>query len=68
MKTEKELNQGILELTMKIRNESPELLKYLAELPVTIPDISNPEINCEILADYYDSLKNIIKKYTKNCP
>ena len=45
MKTEKELNDAILKITMKIRNDYPELSKYLSEMPVTIPDITNPEIN-----------------------
>jgi hypothetical protein len=63
MKTEKELNQAILEITLKIQNENPELNKYLSELPVTIPDINNPQINCKVLQDYYDSLQNILKKY-----
>ena len=63
MKTEKELNQAILKITLKMQNENPELIKYLSELPVTIPDINNPQINCKILQDYYDSLENILKKY-----
>ena len=66
MKTEKELNDAILGITMKIRNYYPELSKYLSEMPVTIPDISNPEINIKTLTDYYESLENILKKYIPN--
>jgi hypothetical protein len=66
MKTEKELNEAILKITMKIRNEYPELSKYLSEMPVTIPDDSDPEINIKILKDYYESLENILKKYVPN--
>ncbi|MFV8393423.1 hypothetical protein [Flavobacterium sp. LB2P6] len=66
MKTEKELNDAILKITMKIRNEYPELSKYLSEMPVTIPEISNPEINIKTLSDYYESLENILKKYSPN--
>jgi hypothetical protein len=66
MKTEKELNDAILEITMKIRNYYPELSKYLTEMPVTIPDISNPEINIKTLTDYYESLENMLKKYISN--
>lgn len=66
MKTEKELNDAILEITMKIRNYYPELSKYLTEMLVTIPDISNPEINIKTLTDYYESLENILKKYIPN--
>lgn len=65
MKTEKELNDDIVKMTMKIRNEHPELIKYLDELPLTIPDKSSPEINCKILEDYYQSLRKILKKYVQ---
>lgn len=63
MKTEKELNEAILKITMKIRNEYPELNKYLLEMPATIPDVNNPKINSMVLQDYYDSLENLLKKY-----
>ena len=66
MKTEKELNESILMITMKIYSEYPELIKYLLELPVTIPDVSNPKINSKVLNEYYDSLENILKKYSVN--
>ncbi|MFV8271365.1 hypothetical protein ACNQGP_15710 [Flavobacterium sp. GT2N3] len=66
MKTEKEFNDAILKITMKIRNDYPELSKYLSEMPVTIPDDSNPEINIKILKDYHESLENILKKYIPN--
>lgn len=66
MKTEKEINDAILKITMKIRNDYPELSKYLSEMHVTIPDDSNPDINIKILQDYYESLENILKKYIPN--
>ncbi len=66
MKTEKELNEAILKITMKIRNDHPELSKYLSEMPVTIPDISNPEIDNKILTEYLESLENLLKKYIPN--
>lgn len=52
MKTEKELNDAILKITLKIQNDYPELSKYLSEIPVTIPNISNPEINNKVLTNY----------------
>ena len=66
MKTEKEINDAILKITMKIRNDYPELSKYLSEMPVTIPDDSNPDVNIKILQDYYESLENILQKYIPN--
>jgi hypothetical protein len=64
METEKELNARILALTMQIQEKHPELSKFLEEMPVTIPDVSNPEINVKILKDYYESLNNLLKKST----
>lgn len=66
MKTEKELNKAILKITSKINNEYPELSKYLLEIPITIPEVSSPEINIKILTDYYETLENILKKYIPN--
>lgn len=66
MKTEKELNDAILKITLKIQNDYPELSKYLSEIPVTIPNISNPEINNKALTNYYESLENIVEKYIPN--
>lgn len=66
MKNEKELNEDILNITMKIRNQSPELSKYIMEMPVTIPNTEDPKINIKILQDYYESLKVLLKNYTEN--
>ncbi len=63
MKTESELNEGILKITMVIKQRFPELLKYLNEMPVTIPNSAHPEINMKALADYYDSLDALVKDY-----
>lgn len=62
MKTEKELNARIMELTNKIREERPELVKYIDEMPITIPSDSAPEISQKILKDYIISLKDLLKK------
>jgi hypothetical protein len=66
MKTKDELNANILKITMTIREEFPELLKYLNEMAITIPDEKNPEINFRLLQDYYDSLVNLLRKYAPN--
>jgi hypothetical protein len=64
VKTEHELNEMILAITARIQKEHPELSKYLAEMPVSIPDEARPEINQQNLQKYYDSLKSILQKYT----
>ena len=53
-------------MTMTIRNEFPELMKFLGEMPQTIPDKENPEITRKILEDYYDSLEDLLRKYAPN--
>lgn len=68
MKTEAELNENILKITMTIRNEFPELMKFLNEMPVTIPDKESPKINTSILQEYYDSLETLLRKYAPNHP
>ena len=68
MKTEAELNQNILKMTMTIRNEFPELMKYLNEMPVTIPNEVSPEINANILQEYFNSLETLLRKYAPNHP
>jgi hypothetical protein len=66
MKTEKELDIAILKITMKIKEQFPELSKYILEMPETIPNVENPEINRKILQDYYDSLDILLKDYIEN--
>lgn len=66
MKTEAELNENIVKITMTIRNEFPELMKFLNEMPVTIPNSENPTINCKILQDYFDTLVDLLQKYAPN--
>lgn len=66
MKTEKQLNAEILEMSMKIQEQFPELSKYISEMPVTIPNAATPEITVKILQDYYDSLVILLKDYTLN--
>ncbi len=66
MKTESELNENILKITMTIRNEFPELMKFLNEMPITIPSEVSPEINNKILQEYYNSLETLLRKYAPN--
>ncbi|CAM4105490.1 alpha/beta fold hydrolase [Flavobacterium weaverense] len=63
MSTEKALNEKILKITEKIRENYPELLKHLNELTETIPAKEDPEIN---LGKYYDSLVNLVNKYEES--
>ncbi len=66
MKTETELNEMILRIIDKIKANHPELLKYLNEMPITIPNIENPDITVQVLLSYYDSLTELYHEYEKN--
>jgi hypothetical protein len=66
MKTEQGLTNDILKITMMINEKFPELSKYITEMPVTIPDTDNPEINIKNLSDYKESLETLLKKYEKD--
>lgn len=63
MKTDEELNSDILGITMMIQEKYPELSEYLGEMPVTIPDVANPEINNKNLEAYYHSLNTLLERY-----
>ncbi len=66
MHTEKELNDGILKITMRINEKFPELSKYIEEIPITIPNAASPDISNKILKDYYNTLAALLKKYEDN--
>jgi hypothetical protein len=63
MKTEKELNEDILKITMQIQEKYPELSKNIGETPVKISDTKDTGINMKILNEYYQSLNNLLKHY-----
>lgn len=70
MKTELELNEMILDITNDIREKHPELLKYMDEMPMTVPYEENPEMVSLTLTNYYKSLTVLLRDYedigTKN--
>jgi hypothetical protein len=54
-----ELNRKILDTVDKIRKDHPELIKYLDEMPITLPTENNPKMNVEQLKAYLDSLLHL---------
>lgn len=66
MQMENELNAKILKITLAIGSDFPELLDYLNEMPVTIPDVPSPEMNKKALFEYYNSLESILTEYLPN--
>lgn len=57
------LNSKILKITMAIRNQYPELLEFLNEMPLPIPTENNPKITLNNLKKYGESLNSILTKY-----
>lgn len=66
MKTVNEINKDIIETTMVIDETFPELSKYIEEMPVTISNTNEPEINETNLKDYQSSLDALLNKYAAN--
>lgn len=66
MKTIEELNKNIFRITQTIQNEFPELIPFLNEMNITIPDMNSPEVNQKNLNDYYNSLRSLLMKYAPN--
>lgn len=64
MENVKELNAKIMAITMLIQKKHPELSKYLSEVPIRETNSDDVEVTKKNLSDYYDSLKNILIKYT----
>lgn len=58
-----DINEKILKITMAIKDNYPELSKYLNEMPVTIPNENHPEVNQKNLEKYYDSLVTLFRNY-----
>lgn len=58
-----DLNAKILKITLKIKDQYPELSQYLEEMPVTIPSEKNPEISHSQLEAYYESLVTLLEQY-----
>jgi len=54
-----EWNEKIMALIEKLKNDHPELIKFIDEMPMTIPDKTDPQINITILKEYYLSLLNL---------
>lgn len=68
MENNKDINAQIFELTLHIEEKYPELYTFLNEMPATIPAEKDPEINLKNLTDYFNSLKEMLEKYTLEHP
>jgi hypothetical protein len=63
MKTALEINNSILCLTNEIKKTYPELIKYIAEIPVKDVFTTSYQVNTKNLLDYYNTLEIIFYEY-----
>lgn len=65
MKTLQDIENQIIRLTTSIEVNYPELYATLDENPITIPTKVHPDMDVAIMEEYLESLKEILKEYTK---
>ena len=65
MKTAAELEKDIVNITMKMQKEFPELSKYIKEMPSDFSGKGDDEINIKSLKEYHNSLVEMFEKYSK---
>src|SRR5690606_10520977 len=63
MKTIRDLNIDILNITMKIHRNYPELSKYIKEMHVDTASKDTRNITPQNLTDYFNSLATLLEKY-----
>ena len=52
-------NDKIMTLMEKLKGDHPELITFLDEIPMTIPDDGDPHITISILKEYHQTLLNL---------
>jgi hypothetical protein len=63
MKTKMQLEQSIIKITTTIKQEYPELSKFIIEMPEN--NSESEEVTIKSLEEYYNSLEDLLNKYAK---
>lgn len=63
MKELQRITEEINKLTLRMEQDYPEIYLYLDENPITIPCCIQPILNTTVLADYLQSLKQLLERY-----
>ena len=65
MKLSQSILAEITEAIRDIKDNYPELQKYLDERPMTLPDENDPnaKVDDKVLSEYLSSLNNLVRKY-----
>ncbi|MFT4643162.1 MAG: hypothetical protein ACI89R_001006 [Candidatus Azotimanducaceae bacterium] len=66
MEGQNNIYQNILKITIKIKEEFPELIKHLNEVPIKFSDAKSKGINNKNLIDYYNTLVDLVDSYGKH--
>jgi hypothetical protein len=64
MKTEKELENAILDMLNKMQNDFPELTKYINEIPLLISGSKSQLVTTSELEAFFNSLHEIYSQYS----
>jgi len=65
MNTLQNIITQIIKITSNIENNYPELYAVLDENPLTMDSVEHPIMSIELMEDYLDTLKQILKNYIK---
>jgi hypothetical protein len=65
MKTKAALEKDIINITMKIHKEFPELSKYISEMPEKDSEADPLRMSLKDFKIYYNSLQDILLEYSK---
>lgn len=65
MKTKTELEKKIVDITMKIHEEFPELVKYISEIPENLSGKESRQMSTKSFKEYYNSLEEVVSEYAK---
>jgi hypothetical protein len=61
METVHDWNEKIIFLMEKLKKDHPDLIGFLDEMQITLPDKINPDITVETLKEYYNSIMEFEK-------
>ena len=59
METVHEWNEKIIRLIEALKKYHPELMVFLDEMKITLPDNKDPQINIGMLKEYFNELLNL---------
>ncbi|MHA7944249.1 hypothetical protein ACJOV8_014320 [Formosa sp. 3Alg 14/1] len=65
MEDRNDLSKQIVLATTKIREECPELIKFMGEVPISFQSTDEKGVNNKELKDYLKTLNDLLESYEK---